>query len=259
LSKAPAFQLYAADFYMDTVGWSCEEVGLYFRLLMAEWVNGPLPNDPVRLAKICQISLRRFEYNFKNVSSKFIPNVEGYLENTRLELTREKQHKYSESRARVANTRWHKDDAYALHKDMHTGCPSSSSSNNINTLVHQGSLIDESGDAPLPPKIEKKPPKPDTCPHQKIIDLYHTELPMLNRVRDWTANRSTMLKARWQSKAEYQDLDWWRQYFIYIREKCTFLIGAVPTRDGKEPWRADLPWIIQQKNFTKILEGGYER
>jgi len=48
-NKAPAFQLYAADFYMDTVGWSATEVGAYFRLLMHEWINGPLPDSMMQL------------------------------------------------------------------------------------------------------------------------------------------------------------------------------------------------------------------
>ncbi len=51
MSKAPAFQLYAADFYMDTNTWSIEEIGIYTRLLFSEWVNGPLPNDETRLAR----------------------------------------------------------------------------------------------------------------------------------------------------------------------------------------------------------------
>ncbi len=46
--KAPAFQLFAADALVDTASWTVDEVGIYFRLLMTEWVNGPLPNDEAR-------------------------------------------------------------------------------------------------------------------------------------------------------------------------------------------------------------------
>jgi uncharacterized protein YdaU (DUF1376 family) len=99
MSKSPAFSLYAADFYMDTLGWTCEEVGLYFRLLMAEWTNGPLPNDEIRLAKTCQMSVKKFHHNFKNVQPKFVQKVEGYFINTRLEETRLKQAKFQESQS----------------------------------------------------------------------------------------------------------------------------------------------------------------
>lgn len=136
MTKAPAFQLYAADFYMDTVGWSCEEVGLYFRLLMAEWVNGPLPNDTVRLAKTCQMSFKKFDHLFKNVLPKFVQNEEGYLINERLERTREKQIKYSESRKESACHRWKKEDAHALRTEYENDALHSSSSiNNKNNKI----------------------------------------------------------------------------------------------------------------------------
>ena len=72
MNKAPAFQLYAADFYMDTVTWDTDDIGTYFRLLMWSWVNGPLPDDMVKLSKIAgktkqkfkktgQISLKNFQ------------------------------------------------------------------------------------------------------------------------------------------------------------------------------------------------------
>jgi uncharacterized protein YdaU (DUF1376 family) len=128
MGKAPAFQLYAADFYMDTVGWSCEEVGLYFRLLMAEWVNGPLPNDPVALARACQISTKKFIVNFNRLDTKFVKNEEGYLINKRLENTRLEQQNYSESRKNNAKKRWDDKNAHASTVHMHSACPSSSSS-----------------------------------------------------------------------------------------------------------------------------------
>lgn len=139
MSKAPAFQLYAADFYMDTVGWSCEEVGLYFRLLMAEWVNGPLPDDPTRLAKTCQMSLKKFQVNFNLLVPKFVKNEGGFLINIRLEKTREKQMQYIESQREKgkirADKRWEGHVATAIirlqpdDKPKHASSSSSSIKN----------------------------------------------------------------------------------------------------------------------------------
>jgi uncharacterized protein YdaU (DUF1376 family) len=201
---------------------------------MAEWVNGPLPYDPERLAKICQMSSKRFDHNYKNVSPKFVQNSEGFLVNLRLEETRRKQSKYSESRSKVAHKRWDKTNAYALHTDMHTECPSSSSSKNINTLVISGANND--------------------CPHQEIIALYHELLPMLPRVRQWTPKRQKHLRARWLSSKEYQDLDWWKQFFLFVATKCPHLTGK-----NDRQWTADLEWICGESNFVKILEGRYEK
>ncbi len=102
MSKGPpAFQLYAADFYMDTVGWSCEEVGLYFRLLMAQWVNGSIPDDIEKIARIggCNDG-RKWRSNvarmWSQIGHKFIKKSDGNLVNIRLEKTREEQNAYIE-------------------------------------------------------------------------------------------------------------------------------------------------------------------
>lgn len=98
MGKSPAFQLYAADFYMDTSGWTNEEIGIYLRLLLTEWINGPLPNDHTKLAKIAQISQKKFKNSFKIISKKFIQDGNGNLFNKRLEDEREKQRKYRDAK-----------------------------------------------------------------------------------------------------------------------------------------------------------------
>ena len=94
MSKPPAFRLYASDFDMDTNTWELEEIGLYFRLLMSQWVNGPLPNDRKKLSKIARISSRKFQKLFPKVSHKFKQNDAGKLFNQRLEDERQKQTNY---------------------------------------------------------------------------------------------------------------------------------------------------------------------
>jgi uncharacterized protein YdaU (DUF1376 family) len=110
MNKSPAFQLYAADFYMDTVGWTATEVGVYFRLLMHEWVNGLLPDDIHQLARIAGVDVKTMrKFWAHTVGTKFlkkeIPNRENSpadkqvgWENSRLEATR----KYQEERRQKA-------------------------------------------------------------------------------------------------------------------------------------------------------------
>ena len=113
MGKPPAFQMYAADFDMDTNTWTNEEVGLYLRLLLSQWVNGPLVDDPVKLAKVGRISHKKFTNLFQNISHKFVRNGDGKLQNERLESEREKQRKYRESQSnagkRGARKRWKTD------------------------------------------------------------------------------------------------------------------------------------------------------
>lgn len=95
-----------------------------------------------------------------------------------------------------------------------------------------------------------------SCPHQKIISLYHEILPTCPRIRDWTPARATQLRARWNEDKQRQDLAWWRRFFEYVA-KSDFLTGRKASH-GKEPFFADLEWITKSSNFVKIREGKYE-
>lgn len=110
MSKAPAFQLYSNDFFVDTITWELEELGLYTRLLFVEWSNGPLENDLKKLAKIAGISPKKFTNLFQIVSTKFVQTDEGKLINIRLEETRQEQLEYrkkqQEKGLKSAEKRW---------------------------------------------------------------------------------------------------------------------------------------------------------
>ena len=114
MKDGPAFQMYAADLYVDTNSWTTHELGVYTRLLMSEWVNGPLPDDAVKLSRISGCSIKKFlkawpvvREKFQN--SSFLESKSGssieidnplsgtpQLINPRLEGEREKQRKYKE-------------------------------------------------------------------------------------------------------------------------------------------------------------------
>jgi len=113
MTKAPAFQLYASDIYMDTVEWTIDEVGIYNRLLHCQWVNGSIPSDITRLARIAGCGTKRFQIGWGIIQFKFVPVGNGRLQNKRLEQTREEQDNYrksqSEAGKRGAKKRWDKD------------------------------------------------------------------------------------------------------------------------------------------------------
>lgn len=92
----------------------------------------------------------------------------------------------------------------------------------------------------------------DPCPHQEILSLYKKNLPMLTQHTEWGEDRQKLLRERWRTSKELQDLDWWDQFFSYIAQNCPFLTG-----DNNRNWSADLPWILQRKHFTEIREGKY--
>ena len=113
MKDGPSFQIYAADLYVDTNEWTCEEVGAYTRLLMSEWVNGDLPDDPKRLARITGQDLKRFQKVSPQLLRKFQLNGNNRMINLRLEETRASQRNYREKQAKNAISGWKKRNATA--------------------------------------------------------------------------------------------------------------------------------------------------
>ena len=110
MKNSPAFQFYAADFEMATSTWELDEVGLYIKLLIHQWTNGPLPNDYKKLAKIARISPKKFSNLFQIVSKKFPLDSSGRLANIRLEKVRQNQINYRKKQTdfgkKGAEKRW---------------------------------------------------------------------------------------------------------------------------------------------------------
>jgi hypothetical protein len=253
MSKAPAFQLYAADFYMDTITWTAEEVGAYLRLLLYEWINGPLKNDAKTLYGICGFTRDRhwkrtwdriwptIGPKFSQIGSTKFPHLSQYdpsfLVNTRLETEREKQLKHSETQKNNVGHRWRKDDTMVLPPNE-----------NGNTLLASSSLLELSKD-----NLSKD--TSDHCPHQQIISLYHKYLPTCPEIVKWTPNRAKNLRARWNESDEHANLDWWEELFNQISQS-RFLTGRATGNNGR-PFFASLDWIVKPENFAKILEGRY--
>lgn len=116
----------------------------------------------------------------------------------------------------------------------------------------------------IPPSDEGGVPGPagdpvSDCPQQDIIAAYHEQLPMLPRVREWNDQRRKLLRSRWRESADRQSVEWWASWFAWIREQCPFLIGQGGSSGGREPFLADLEWLIRPTNFAKVIEGRYQR
>lgn len=154
MKTGPSFQLYAADLLVDTNEWTCEEVGVYIRLLMSEWVNGDLPVDLKKLARIAGIDQKRFQKVSRQLMLKFQENGNKRLINLRLEETRNNQLKYREKQALRASSGWAKRNATAdatadatvmpshMPDDMPDACSSSSSSNKEDILSSVKEIIE---------------------------------------------------------------------------------------------------------------------
>lgn len=91
----------------------------------------------------------------------------------------------------------------------------------------------------------------DACPHEKIIELYHSTLPTMPSVKIWTPKRSKLLQARWREDTKRQDVNYWERFFGYVSQS-DFLCGRT-----EKPFNCDLEWMLNASNFVKIIEGKY--
>ena len=104
---------------------------------------------------------------------------------------------------------------------------------------------------PLPITQVKDSSSVEDCPHQKIIELYHSQLPQLRKIKVWSDKRQKALRTRWKENPKHQSLEFWERLFSYVA-RSDFLTGK------KGEWQADLEWIINPTNFIKIIEGKYD-
>jgi len=101
------------------------------------------------------------------------------------------------------------------------------------------------------PSGDSEGDKSPTCPHQKIVDLYHKRCPDLPRVRTWEGQRKENLRQRFRT---HSNLEWWEWFFTVINT-LDFYNGRL---EGKT-WRANLDWIVKHSNFQKLVDICYER
>lgn len=97
--------------------------------------------------------------------------------------------------------------------------------------------------------------KPTHPPYQRIVDLYHSKLPMLRGVAKLSAARKQAIRGRWSDGLP--DLDAWSEYFDIVAES-SFLTGKAPPNGRRKPWQADFDWLIKETNTLKVFEGRYD-
>ena len=108
MATLPYFKFYPADF----MGSGKVQImhpakkGVYVSLLCYEWQEGPLPDDPGRLARIAGASPREMKEAWPSVRACFSVDENGRLYHPRLERERQDAMSRSKSAKRSASKRW---------------------------------------------------------------------------------------------------------------------------------------------------------
>lgn len=93
-------------------------------------------------------------------------------------------------------------------------------------------------------------------PYQKIVELYEQILPELPAVNILNDTRKSHIRARWNEHPNHQSLEFWKDFFEYVRAS-DFLMGKAYPKDGGRPFRANIDWLLKPVNFAKVTEGNY--
>lgn len=134
--KIHTVQLNLSDFDEGTNGLNPLEFTIYTRLLLASYKQR-LSDDNEVLARIARVNKKDIKKCREVIDRKF-KKVDGFLQNTRTELEREKYKKLSELNTKKANERWKtKDRVMPAASDRHsqnneTASASAMQSNNHN-------------------------------------------------------------------------------------------------------------------------------
>lgn len=85
-------------------------------------------------------------------------------------------------------------------------------------------------------------------PFAAIFDLYSEILPALPQPTLRNDARKTAIRCRWQSDDKFQNLEFWRRFFDYIKGNAflTSMKGA------------SFDWFLKAANFNKIIDGNYD-
>jgi uncharacterized protein YdaU (DUF1376 family) len=106
---SPAYQHYAREWLASTSRLTLAAQGALQRLRDTEWSEGPLPDDPKKLARILGITIPEFKVLWDELQPWFVKQ-DGGLVNQQLEEYRRDREQYrTEQRARGtlgAQARW---------------------------------------------------------------------------------------------------------------------------------------------------------
>jgi uncharacterized protein YdaU (DUF1376 family) len=242
--QAPAFQFYARDWLASgsVAVLSVEERGAYITLLARCWLMVELPLDPDEIAALAGVKVGWWAKHGERVMRQFHKTDTGYR-NDRLDEERGKQAAYSEQQSGRAAAGWLKRHGNA--GAMPGQCPEDA----LRTASSSASASASSEKSTSPDGDVSEPP----ADLMRLIGIWSTEAPSLIQPREWNDAR---IKALRRVAKKHPDDSWWTD-FARRAEASDFLAGRKPGRDGQQPFKAGLFWLLKPENFAKFMDGNY--
>lgn len=245
MSKAPAFQFYAADFLIGTLEMSLTEIGLYIKLLSLSWDKGPLPLETSRLARLAGTSEEQFVELWEAVQPKWKRTKAGYI-NERLEAQRAERKAFADAQAEKAKRRWRgkSGNAGAYATAYAEAMPEPGTRHAVRQC---SSVFDlQSSEDQEQERERRLTPLPSP---QSLVDAWNsgTTAP-IPKCKELTPKRRAHAIARLRDAT----IDIWRDVIARI-EASAFCRGQ-----NDRGWVATFDWLLQPETRVKVLEGKYD-
>jgi hypothetical protein len=226
MAKDPAFLFYSSDFLSGVSDLTMEERGQYITLLCLQHQKGHLSE------KLIQISLGNAT---ADVMAKFKKDGAGLFFSNRLDIEIEKRRLHTEKQRERATKGWEKRrsqiDATANAMALPLENENENENENKDVIeIRKGGMGEK-----------------QKIPFDEIIEIFNSVCSDLPKVEKITDSRKKLIVAR----IKEHSLEEIGKVFNLVKES-DFLSGR------KSDWKASFDWIMNPKNFIKILEGNYK-
>lgn len=246
MGKAPAFQFYIGDWLKDTRILTPLTRGIWIDMLCFMWhaeERGKIEGNKDQLTRLLSCKIEEIDSAVEELKLTRIADVS---------VTKSLHVTDCNEIVTVINRRMYREE----NERKLTRCRVQKFRNGKkNTLCNGDVTVPSSSSSSSSIINDSKESFVDRCPHQEIINLFHSVLPELQRVQVWGNDRQSFLRSRWKEKPERQSLEWWETFFKSVGES-DFLMGRKPGRDGS--FLCTLEWLVRPKNFNKVIEGNYK-
>lgn len=235
--------LWVDAFQRDTQHLQADEVGAYMLILMAMWTRPTcdLPNDPARIARVARVSKRLWDSRIGVAIMDFLEVSDGVLVSKRLR----KEAAYVERQVSQQSSR-------------KAGKKIGKALKNNNQGQTVDATMDKSTEHPSqqPNNLQRKEePNGSLSPCSDValaFDAYNDAAKEVGWpvAKAMTAKRKSGLQARLKQAG---GLAGWVE--AVARAKAS----PHCTGHNDRGWVADLDFLLQQKSFTRLTEGSYDK
>lgn len=240
----PYFKVFPAETLADErfSGWTMEERGVWFTLLLHAWVNGSIPADPTAIARVIRMEESPFRETWKALRDRFIshPEKAGRLTSRRLEIEREEAVARSKAGRVGAKSRWAKDSEDATAERPQ-------SDRNAEPMRHAMPFSAAQRSA------EQRDPEPEKPAPPSAWDRVNAEWLRVCVPAGYASARGTKTQQA-AAAARMRDGEW----FAAFQAACAFLASEPWYRgENDRGWAATLGWILEKPNRAeKLAERG---